>query len=210
MKWRIAELHGALGERWGKDRWVEYAKQCVARHNQDSQLVSKTELNEKDEAILSQDTEIKALKDAISTKDQAVARFFTDSKRSLATSLVMFNALRGKEGFTNLTPQQVEDKITDFAKRHVSSLRDSVTDAFNELQWAKTQAAEPAAGSKDSGTTVNDNAHVEESESFSPNGPIPELKVQDAAKLTRHLSYIADPTERERFIADVRYGRVQL
>jgi hypothetical protein len=66
------------------------------------------------------------------------------------------------------------------------------------------------AGSKDSGTTVNDNAHVSESESFKPAGPIPELKAQDAAKLNRHLSYIADPTERERFIADVRYGRVQL
>jgi hypothetical protein len=34
--------------------------------------------------------------------------------------------------------------------------------------------------------------------------------VQDAQKLDRMLTYIHDETDRQRYIADVRYGRVKL
>ncbi len=138
-----------------------------------------------------------------------LAAVLMDSKTSLATTLVMHNCLRKKDGYAGLNPKQIQDKIAEFAKRHIQSLKDAVTDLFTELQW--NTAAEPGKAGTDQGTTVNDNAHVDEADGTDPSPAlIPALTVQDAQKLDRMLTYIHDETDRERYIADVRYGRVQL
>jgi hypothetical protein len=210
LRWKMEDLHGSIGERWGKDRWVEYAKSTLANHVKDSKLVSNDELALKDEAVVTQEAEITKLQGTITIKDQSIAKFFNDSKLSMATTIVMASVLRQKDGFTGLDGAKIQDKISEYAKRHITSLRDSVADILNELQWAKPVVAAPEAAGKDPATTVTDNAHVSESEGFHPEAQIPELKAQDAQKLNRMLSYITDEPARTRLIADVRWGRTKL
>jgi hypothetical protein len=175
----------------------------------DSLLVTKDELAEKDEAVLGLTDELAAIRTSVATKDRVLAAVLMDSKTSLATTLVMHNCLRKKDGYTGLNPTQIQDKIAEFAKRHIQSLKDAVTDLFAELQWST--AAEPGKAGTDQGTTVNDNAHVDEVDGTDRDPAlIPALTVQDTQKLQRMLTYIHDATDRERYIADVRYGRVQL
>jgi hypothetical protein len=209
LQYKIEDLHNALAERWGKDRWVAWAKKSLAEHIKDSLFVSKDELAEKDEAVLGLTDELAAIRTSVATKDRVLAAVLMDSKTSLATTLVMHNCLRKKDGYTGLNPTQIQDKIAEFAKRHIQSLKDAVTDLFAELQWST--AAEPGKAGTDQGTTVNDNAHVDEVDGTDREPAlIPALTVQDTQKLQRMLTYIHDATDRERYIADVRYGRVQL
>jgi hypothetical protein len=209
LQYKIEDLHNALAERWGKDRWVAWAKKSLAEHIKDSLFVSKDELAEKDEAVLGLTDELAAIRTSVATKDRVLAAVLMDSKTSLATTLVMHNCLRKKDGYIGLNPTQIQDKIAEFAKRHIQSLKDAVTDLFAELQWST--AAEPGKAGTDQGTTVNDNAHVDEVDGTDRDPAlIPALTVQDTQKLQRMLTYIHDATDRERYIADVRYGRVQL
>ena len=209
LQYKIEDLHNALAERWGKDRWVAWAKKSLAEHIKDSLFVSKDELAEKDEAVLGLTDELAVIRTSVATKDRVLAAVLMDSKTSLATTLVMHNCLRKKDGYTGLNPTQIQDKIAEFAKRHIQSLKDAVTDLFAELQW--NTAAEPGKAGTDQGTTVNDNAHVDEVDGTDRDPAlIPALTVQDTQKLQRMLTYIHDATDRERYIADVRYGRVQL
>jgi hypothetical protein len=209
LQYKIEDLHSAIGERWNKDRYVDWAKKYLAENVKDSLLVTKDELAEKDEAVLGLTDELAAIRTSVATKDRVLAAVLMDSKTSLATTLVMHNCLRKKDGYTGLNPTQIQDKIAEFAKRHIQSLKDAVTDLFAELQWST--AAEPGKAGTDQGTTVNDNAHVDEVDGTDRDPAlIPALTVQDTQKLQRMLTYIHDATDRERYIADVRYGRVQL
>ena len=195
LQYKIEDLHSAIGERWNKDRYVDWAKKYLAENVKDSLLVTKDELA--------------VIRTSVATKDRVLAAVLMDSKTSLATTLVMHNCLRKKDGYTGLNPTQIQDKIAEFAKRHIQSLKDAVTDLFAELQWST--AAEPGKAGTDQGTTVNDNAHVDEVDGTDRDPAlIPALTVQDTQKLQRMLTYIHDATDRERYIADVRYGRVQL
>ena len=209
LQYKIEDLHNALAERWGKDRWVAWAKKSLAEHIKDSLFVSKDELAEKDDAVLGLTDELATIRTSVATKDRLLAAVLLDSKTSLATTLVMHNCLRKKDGYIGLNPTQIQDKIAEFAKRHIQSLKDAVTDLFTELQW--NTAAEPGKAGTDQGTTVNDNAHVDEADGTDRSPAlIPALTVQDAQKLDRMLTYIHDETDRQRYIADVRYGRVKL
>jgi hypothetical protein len=209
LQYKIEDLHSAIGERWNKDRYVDWAKKYLAENVKDSLLVTKDELAEKDEAVLGLTDELAVIRTSVATKDRVLAAVLMDSKTSLATTLVMHNCLRKKDGYTGLNPTQIQDKIAEFAKRHIQSLKDAVTDLFAELQWST--AAEPGKAGTDQGTTVNDNAHVDEVDGTDRDPAlIPALTVQDTQKLQRMLTYIHDATDRERYIADVRYGRVQL
>jgi hypothetical protein len=207
LQYKLEDMHSCLGERWNKDRWVEYAKNSLAEHVKDSLFVPKSDLVEKDEAVLGLTEEVAAAKGTLAVKDKQIAAFFTDSKRSLATTIVMHNCLKRKEGFIGLNKDQVAEKITELSKRHIQSLKDGVNDLFVELQWA----AEPVAESKTPATTVNDNAHVDENEStVIKDATTPVLTAENATNLKRMLSYISDPVSRARVEADVRWGRVKL
>jgi len=209
LQYKMEDLHSALGERWNKDRYVEWAKKYLTENIKDSLLITKDELAEKDDAVLGLTDELATIKTTVASKDRILAAVLNDSKASLATTLVMHNCLRKKDGYVGLNPTQIQDKIAEFAKRHIQSLKDAVTDLFAELQW--NTAAEPGKAGTDQGTTVNDNAHVDEVDGTDREPAlIPALTVQDTQKLQRMLTYIHDATDRERYIADVRYGRVQL
>jgi len=209
LQYKMEDLHSALGERWNKDRYVEWAKKYLTENIKDSLLITKDELAEKDDAVLGLTDELATIRTSVATKDRLLAAVLLDSKTSLATTLVMHNCLRKKDGYVGLDPKQIQDKIAEFAKRHIQSLKDAVTDLFTELQW--NTAAEPEKAGTDQGTTVNDNAHVDEADGTDPSPAlIPALTVQDAQKLDRMLTYIHDETDRQRYIADVRYGRVKL
>ncbi|MDR3742613.1 MAG: hypothetical protein P4L40_26645, partial [Terracidiphilus sp.] len=152
LQYKIEDLHSAIGERWNKDRYVDWAKKYLAENVKDSLLVTKDELAEKDEAVLGLTDELAVIRTSVATKDRVLAAVLMDSKTSLATTLVMHNCLRKKDGYTGLNPTLIQDKIAEFAKRHIQSLKDAVTDLFAELQWST--AAEPGKAGTDQGTTV--------------------------------------------------------
>jgi hypothetical protein len=210
LQYKIEDLHSAIWPSGGTRTATSTGpRSTLAENVKDSLLVTKDELAEKDEAVLGLTDELAVIRTSVATKDRVLAAVLMDSKTSLATTLVMHNCLRKKDGYTGLNPTQIQDKIAEFAKRHIQSLKDAVTDLFAELQWST--AAEPGKAGADQGTTVNDNAHVDEVDGTDRDPAlIPALTVQDTQKLQRMLTYIHDATDRERYIADVRYGRVQL
>lgn len=207
LQWRIEDLHSSLSDYWNRERSLTWAKQYLAEHVKDSLVIPKSELADKEDALNGLNEEVTALKDTLATKSKSLAAVFTDSKRSLATTVVMHKVLAKKDGFTGLNPTQIEDKITEFSKRHIQSLKDAVADIFTELQWTKTQAAEPAAASTDSATTVNDNAHVDPEVESTAAEAAQATTVLDTKDADRLLSYITDPRERERMRFKIRRQR---
>lgn len=202
-----------LVQHWSSDDEFAYWLRALAGAGKvkDAVLVNKTELADKEEALINLTDEKNDLEGKVKAADQKQAIFFKDSKRSLAMTIVMFKTLRGADGFKDLKGQALLDKVDELAKRHITSLKDTVNDIMSELEWvAPAPAANPDDAAAEPEVKVNDNAQVSETETpetpaFDPK----ELKVQDAAKVQRMAAYITDPTERARFIADVKYGRVK-
>lgn len=210
---KIISLGNALGRKFDAEQSLAWYKGYLTNHDSLA-LVSKDELALKDETVLGLDTEVKTLKETVTAKDRLVAACLLDSKTSLATTLVMYRTLRGAEGFKGLSPQQIQDKITELKGRQMQSLKDAVKDVFSELQWVQP-TSEPAAKSNDSVTTVTDNKIDVDAEATrvrdGAEAPASATKAQDAAvTLHRMLRYIPDLRDQNKLRADVKAGRVKL
>ena len=202
-----------LIEHWSADDefgfWLK--RLAEAGKVKDAVLIATDELTLKDSLIADLTTE----KDGFETRKKALetmaAASIVDSKRSLASQIVMYRVFRGADGYRDLDAAQIQSKVEDLAKRTLVSLKDTVHDILSELEWV---TPDPAANHDqevaEPEVVVNDNAQVDESESATVSTESRELKVQDTAAYDRALSYITNPAERSRFMADVRYGRVKL
>ena len=69
----MEDLHSALGERWNKDRYVEWAKKYLTENIKDSLLITKDELAEKDDAVLGLTDELATIRTSVATKDRLLA-----------------------------------------------------------------------------------------------------------------------------------------
>jgi hypothetical protein len=201
----------SLLDHWSADDelafWVSRLAQAGAV--KDSVLVKHTDMLLKDTLI----AELEAEKSVFDSRKKALenmaAASILDSKKSLASQVVMYRVVRGADGYKDLDAEQILAKVTDLAKRTLVSLKDTVHDILSELEWV---TPEPAANhdhvATEPAVAVSDNAQVDESDS-THQVEQRELKVQDTAAYDRALSFITSPAERTRFMADVRFGRIK-
>ena len=203
LQWKMQELHAAIGERWGKDRWVAYARKTLSEHT-DSVVISKSELEEKDEAINGLMAEKDALlkeKTALLDSRQAV---LAASKRTMAQQIVMHGVLTGQDQYKDLTPAQLQEKIDELSKRHVSSLKDTVQDVLSSIKWTKN--TDSTSTTDASLKSMNDNVRVTEDERpGSTETDAARIQAEDLASQERlliKLRYMTVP-ERNRYLADM-------
>ncbi|TSA39429.1 hypothetical protein D4R30_01095 [archaeon] len=201
----------ALLDHWSTDDefkfWVSRLAQ--AGKLKDSAVVTVEDLLLKDTLI----ADLTAEKDGFETRKRALetlaAASILDSKKSLASQIVMSRVLHGADGYKGLDTEQILAKVDDLAKRTLVSLKDTVHDILSELEWV---TPEPAANQDQVATepavVVNDNEQVDESVSAEP-ADRGDFKVQDTAAYRRALSFITSPAERTRFAAEVRCGRIK-
>lgn len=203
LQYKIHDLHNAIGEKWGKERWVGYAAETLAKHEniKDAVIISKDDLELKEEAILGLTDEVNKLKELLTLKDKSVAAFFKESKRSLASTIVMHKILRNQDGYVGLTLDQVEEKINTLVTRRIESLKDSLFDIFTELQWNK-ETNVTVVKNTDSAITVDNNTRVDEAIVLNQEAIVeinPEVELRDRRDMQRLLVYITDPVKKEKY-----------
>jgi hypothetical protein len=201
----------SLLDHWSADDelafWVSRLAQAGAV--KDSVLVKPADMLLKDTLIAELEAEKSVFDGRKKALENMAAASILDSKKSLASQIVMYRVVRGADGYKDLDAEQILVKVTDLTKRTLVSLKDTVHDILSELEWV---TPEPAANhdhvATEPAVAVSDNAQVDESDS-THQVERRELKVQDTAAYDRALSFITSPAERTRFMADVRFGRIK-
>ncbi len=206
LQYKIEDLHSAIGERWNKDRYVEWAKEYLAKHVKDMVLVATSEVAEKDEALnglMAEKDALTAEVDALKNSRQSV---LATSKRTLAQQIVMHGMLTGQDAFKDLTTDKVAEKVSELAKRHISSLKDSVSDILNGLRWTEHKDSASTATEHEKpvsdNTRLTDDAPVGTSANDKAKADAQEQALQDSIQL--RLRYMS-VTERNRFLARLSY-----
>jgi hypothetical protein len=206
LRWRMRHLHGAVGEHWGTLGNVDWAREYMAGHCKDSLIVSSKDLEDKENAINDLTVQKDTLVKQVEATNNKAATLLAETKKNLATTIVVFKALKGQDGFKDLNAELAQTKIAELAKRHITSLKDTVSDLLQDLQWAPP-AAHQDAKTDESGVKVNDNAQVDESEAVNKDAATKAAQTeQDMASIRRKLSYM-NAQQREIFLADLRFGR---
>ena len=209
LRWRMRSLHDAVGNHWGTLDGVNWAREAVGRHCKDSQVILTSDLVSKETALNDLMVEKDSLVQRVDAANQKANIVLQDSKRSLATTIVVHKALKGVDGFKGLTAEQAVAKIEDLCKRHITSLRDTVNDILSDLQWVPvTDTSDDAAAELD--VKVNDNAQIDTATAVK-NLDAQQLSTQDQTRqdldlISRKLSYM-DPAARAIFLAEQRWGK---
>jgi len=206
LRYRMRDLHGAVGDHWGTLNSVNWAKEYLGAHSKDSLVISKVELADKETALNDLVTEKDSLTKQVTAVNGKAFAMLSEAKRHLATTIVVFKALKGQDGFKDLNAEQAETKIAEFAKRHITSLKDTVSDLLQDLQWV-APAAHQDAKTDESGVKVNDNAQVDESDAVNKDGASKAAQTQQDQALIRRKLALMSPQEQGIFLADLRFGR---
>jgi hypothetical protein len=193
-----------LVEAWYADSYLAYIKGRL--EEKDFIVLSKDEVASQQAAAATAAQE-KALGEVNGLKDQ-VSKLLANFKRSLASQIVIAKVQSGAEGFKGLTSDQIKSKVEELAKRHVSSLKDSVADILLEVKLidsidASQSVREPAP---EANTTVTDNTQVVEPAAAKSEKDEAE-KVAAAKELELHNARLAAMTPRERriYLSDLTY-----
>lgn len=143
---------------WDADDEVRWAIRALA--GKDQVVLTKTEVDEKNNTVNSLVAEKEALTTKIAGLIDSRQAVLNAGKVTLAQQIVMHGVLTGQDPYKGLTAEQLTDKITDLSKRTLVSLRDTVQDILDGLQWVKK--TDSASTTTESLKKMNDNARVTE------------------------------------------------
>jgi hypothetical protein len=130
------------------------------------------------------------------------------TKKALAQQIVMSNVLKGQDGYKDLSQEQISEKIDTLSKRHITSLRDSVSDILSGLKWTDSQTAAPkpaeATGAVDDKTQISETAPVGERLTDAAQAEADEAHERFLTKL-RFMS----PLEQMRLLGQIKFDSAQ-
>jgi len=189
---------------WDADDEMRWAIRALA--GKDQVVLSKAEVDEKNNAVNSLTAEKETLSTKISGLMDSRQAVLNAGKVTLAQQIVMHGVLTGQDAYKGLTPSQLSDKINDLAKRTLISLRDTVQDILDGLQWVKKTDSTSTA--VESLKKMDDNARVTESVDshvITITDSQRELEAAQAAQnLQTKLRYMT-AKEKSRFLAGFEY-----
>jgi hypothetical protein len=201
VKWRLRWAIRAMLTDWDADDDVKYALEALAG-NKDHVVLNRSEIDEKDEALNGLMAEKDALAIEVTSLKDSRAVMLSAAKETLAQQIVMSNVYKAQDGYKDLTPDQIQEKVATLSKRHITSLRDSVSDILSGLKWTDSQ---PSAAKAPDATAVDDATQISET--------APVVKMTDAAQaeadaahelvLTK-LRYMS-PLEQTRFLGQMAF-----
>ena len=165
VRWILRSAVRAVLTDWDADDEVTWALQRLAG-NKDHVVLTRAEVDEKDETINGLMSEKDALSAEVTALKDSRNLMLASTKKSLAQQIVMSNVLKGQDGYKDLSQEQISEKIDTLSKRHITSLRDSVSDILSGLKWTDSQTAAPkpaeATGAVDDKTQISETAPVGE------------------------------------------------
>jgi hypothetical protein len=190
----------ALLDRWSSDSALAYYKQQLSE--KDFVVTAKADA---DKAAQEAKDNLERLalekKDASDQREQNKALLVV-YKRSLASQIVLAKAAQGAEGFKGLDAEQAKAKVDELAKRHVTSLKDTVADLLSELKVIPAAATPDPKPAEAAVVAVTDNAQVTEPVAPPVEDKDVEAKVADAKRLRDYKISMMTDNERRRFLAE--------
>jgi hypothetical protein len=126
------------------------------------------------------------------------------SKKVLAQQIVMHGVLTGQEAYKGLTNDQLDEKITDLSRRNISSLKDSVKDILENIQWIKQ--TDSVSTTVEPQKQMDDNARVTE-DVVRDNQTDSQQNTEEADKALTALRtklYFMTPLEQRRYLAAIK------
>jgi hypothetical protein len=204
VRWTLRWAVRAMLTDWDADDDLNWALRALKGN--DRVVLGAAEAAEKDEALNGLMTEKDALtKEVAALKDSRQVVLAT-SKKTLAQQIVMHGLLTGQDAYKGLTPEQVGDKVAELAKRHISSLKDSVSDILTGLRWTKQEDSASTASEHEKpladNARVTDDAPIGSSATDAQHAEAEEQALQDSLRL--RLRYMS-VSERNRFLARLSY-----
>lgn len=161
-KGSIRHVHYTVGERWGAESSLEWAKKYLKEKDKDSVLISSKDLADKEDAVNKLTDEVKVASDALVSAKATQGELLKAIKNTLATQIVMYKSLTGAADYRDLDKAQRDAKVEELSKRHVTSLKDAVADIMSELKWSEaTSDGKPKNKADEPGKSVADNAQVD-------------------------------------------------
>lgn len=206
-QWTVRYALRALMEHWSAEECLSEAMAYLV--SKDHTVLTRSEIDEKDEAINGLMSEKDSLTaEIVSLKDSRTV-ILAATKHTLAQQIVMHHVLKGQDGFTALSTDQINEKIETLAKRHVNSLRDSVSDLLAGIKF--TDSTPAALKSTETSTAVDDHTQITDATptgATSADGVIDEAALE-AQKLFDIKVRFMTPLQRREFLGRMRYQAVQ-
>jgi hypothetical protein len=139
-RWVLRSAIRSMLELWSSTDEFEYAMARLAQ-NKDQVVLSRSEVDEKDETINGLMSEKDALQVQLTAIQDSRTLILAASKKTMAQQIVMHHVLKGQDGFRDLTPDQVNEKVSVLSKRHITSLKDAVSDILGDLKFIDSVTA---------------------------------------------------------------------
>ncbi len=197
--WSLRWLIRAMLTDWDADDEMRWALERLKTGDQI--VLSASEVAEKEDALNGLVTEKDTLTQENSALKASRLTVLASSKRVLAQQIVMHSVLTGKDGYKDLTPEGVEEKVVELSKRHISSLKDSVSDILATIHWVKQDSASAApsnAKPMDDNARIPEAAPVGSSATDEVQTEAQDKAIQDALQIRRR--YMTKP-EWDRYVA---------
>lgn len=203
IKWILRNAVRSMLDDWSADDSLAWSLKMLAG-NKDHVVLTRSELDEKEEALNGLMAEKDSLVAEVGVLKDSRAAILASTKQSLAQSIVMHNVLKGQDGYKDLTPAQTAEKIEALSKRHITSLRDSVSDILSGLKFTDSLPAAPKP-SETTGT-VDDHTQITDA---TPSGDSAKDGAQDEVEQARQkfltkLRFMT-PAERGRELGRLRF-----
>lgn len=179
IKPRVYDAAQAMISDWSTDGYVEWTKKRLSEFDDSLLIVTATDFAEKEEAVNSLTAERDALAASVGIEKTKNIALLSETKKALATQIVFSKVLSKTDSYETLTPEQINDKIAELAKRNIVSLRDTVADLISAYKLTTPSNDQPNEQAK-----VNDNETVSEEDLLKDkiNGSNPGVKSEDTAQ----------------------------
>jgi hypothetical protein len=206
--WILRQAVRSMLDHWSADDQFAWAMSRLAG-NKDHVVLMRSELDEKDEVL----NGLMSEKDSLVAENTALVSsrnvILAATKHTLAQQIVMHNVLKGHDGFKSLTAEQTNEKIESLSKRHITSLRDSVSDILTGLKFTDSTAATTPIE-----TTVAVDDHTQITDATAAAATATDAVLDEATLEAQHLlqsrlRYMSPP-ERARFLGKMRLEAAQI
>lgn len=202
LRWAVR----AMLNDWDADDEVKWALKRLSE-GKDHVVLLRSEVDEKDEAINGLTIEKDALAAEIVTLNESRALILASAKRTLAQQIVMHNVLKAQDGYTNLTPEAISEKVETLSKRHITSLKDSVSDILSGLKFTDSKPA--ASASSETTETVDDHTQItDETRGEALTDGVQEEADKAHELVLKRLRYMS-PLEQRRYLGRLRLESAQ-
>jgi hypothetical protein len=205
VKPKLYSATQAIISDWSTDDYVRYAKAKLAECKDSYAVLPSIELAEKEDAINNLTTDKTELTAKLNAEKVKSLAFFNETKKSLATQIIMSKMIAGTDEYKGLTKEKLDEKITELSKRNIISLKDSVKDILIEQKFLISSSSEAS----ELETRVAENMQVTDADTVS-SSVLTDSKIAGDALEDQYIFASAakylSPSERARFFAEKRWS----